>query len=430
MSYSLIIEGSKPLNGVITPVANKNSVLKLIPATILCDGPVVLKNVPYSSSVMIFIDIYKALGGKVEFLDNGVVKFNPTTIDKFVIPDELAIKERASFVFVGPLLAKFGRVEIGDPGGCKLGNRPLDALFQGMKEMNIEISKKDRYIFKVKNYIGSINSKIWLIEASVTGTENLILCAVKAKGNTKIYNAACEPHTQDLCNFLLSVGAKIRGIGSNLLDIEGVSNLSGGEWTVIPDHIDIAGWMVFAAVTNGEILIKNAIPHHMIQIINYFQKLNLKVEIKGQDIFIPKNQELVCKKNVRGDIDKIVDQVWPGFPVDLIPQALVLALSSKGSIKVFSNLYETQLFFIEELQKMGANAIMANPHLVITFGPADWHGGVVNAPSILQCAHAILIAATASNGKTTILNADSIFRRYPNIIKQLESLGAHVTLVN
>lgn len=430
MSYTLTIKGGKPLNGTVYPVANKNSLLKIIPATILCDDPVILRNVPLSSSFATFVDIYKALGGKVDFIGNGIVKFDPRYINSYRIPEELALKERASFVFLGPLLAKFGIAEIGDPGGCKLGNRPLDALFQGLLDMNVKFDKYDRYIFRVEKKLKSLKDPIWLIEASVTGTENLILTAIKAQGITRIYNAATEPHTQDLCNFLTSVGAKIKGIGSNFLEIEGVDNLSGGEWSIIPDHIDIGGWITLAAISNSEIIIKNAIPQHMIQVINYFKKLNLNVIIQGEDILVPKNQELFCKKNIRGDIDKIMDQVWPGFPVDLIPQALVLALSARGSIRVFSNLYETQLFFIEELQKMGASAIMANPHQIITFGPADWHGATVNAPSILQCAHAILIAGIVASGTTTILNADSIFRRYPDIIKQLQQLGADVILEN
>ncbi len=424
----LVIKGSTPINGTVYPEQNKNSILKLIPATILCEEPVTIRNVPMSSSVLVFIDVYKALGGTVEFCGPGVVRFDPRTINSYIIPEDLALKERATFVFLGPLLARFGKAEISDPGGCKLGNRPLDALFQGLSELGVKIDKDNGYKMSVHDLKGK--DLIWLIEASVTGTENLILAAVKAKGKTVIYNAACEPHTQDLCNFLVSVGAKIEGIGSNLLTIEGVDYLSGGEWTVIPDHIDIGGWIVAAAITNGELLIKNAIPHHMQQILNYFKKLNLYVEVRGDDLFVPKGQILKCLRNVRGDIDKVPDQPWPGFPVDLIPQILVLALEAEGSIKIFSNMYETQLFFIEELQRMGASVIMANPHQVITFGPSRFHGATVTAPSILQCAHALLLAALAAEGSTTILNAESIFRRYPNIVKNLQQFGVDISLVD
>lgn len=420
----LIINGGKSLNGVVNPVANKNSIIKLIPAIILCDEPVIIHNVPMSSSVKLFIDVFKELGGVVEYLNPGIVKFDPRSINKYSIPEELAEKERATFVFLGPLLSKFKKAEIKDPGGCKLGNRPLDTLFQGLKELGVEIDKDNGY----KMYTSGLVAKerIWLIEASVTGTENLILGAVKAKGITKIYNAACEPHTQDLCNFLVSVGAKISGIGSNLLTIEGVDNLSGGEWTVLSDHIDIGGWIVAAAITGGEILIKNAIPEHMMQVIRYFGKVGLVVEVRGNDIFVPANQKLFCAHNVRGDIDKIPDQPWPGFPVDLIPQMLVLAIHAEGSIKVLSNMYETQLFFVEELQRMGASVIMSHPHQVITFGPTKLRGAKVTSPSILQCAHAIVLAGLAAEGSTIMFNADTIFRRYPEIVKALQSLGADV----
>ncbi len=419
----LIIKGGKPLSGRVKPVANKNSIIKLIPATILCDEPVTIHNVPMSSSVILFIDVYKALGGKVEFLSPGTVRFDSSPINKYSVPEEFAEKERATFVFLGPLLAKFGRASISDPGGCKLGNRPLDTHFQGLKALGVNIDKESGYTLYTEGLIGN---DIWLLEASVTGTENIILAAVFAEGRTTIYNAACEPHTQDLCNFLVSLGANIQGIGSNKLIIEGVKRLGGGEWTVIPDHIDIAGWIVAAAITGGDLLIENAIPEHMTQILNNFAKVNVIVEIRGKDIYVPANQKLECKLNVRGDIDKIVSEPWPGFPVDLIPQAVVLAAKGSGNIKVHSYMYESQLFFVEELQKMKASIVLADPHRVITFGPAKFHGAKVTSPSILQCAHALVLAGLSADATTTMFNADSIFRRYPEIVKTLQNLGADV----
>jgi UDP-N-acetylglucosamine 1-carboxyvinyltransferase len=421
----IIINGGKPLKGEVTPVANKNSVLKLIPATILCERPVTLHNVPMSSSVKVFLDVYKALGGGVEFIKPGTITFDPTTINTSAIPEELAEKERATFVFLGPLLARFGEAAISDPGGCKLGNRPLDSLFQGLKAMGVNVDKEDGYKLMTDGLIGDT---IWLLEASVTGTENLILAAVKAKGKTIIHNAACEPHTQDLCNFLVAAGAKIDGLGSNKLTIEGVDSLNCDEWTVIPDHIDIAGWIVAAAITNGELTIKDAIPEHMIPILNHFEKVNLHVEVRGNDIFVPANQDLECKLNIRGDIDKIVSETWPGFPVDLMPQALILATKGTGNMKIHSYMYETQLFFVEELQRMKASLIMADPHRVITFGPTKFKGATVTAPNILQCVHAVLLAGLAAEGETKILNADMLTRRYPEIIKILQSLGADIRI--
>lgn len=413
-----------PLKGEVKPMPNKNSALKIIPACILADGPVVLRNIPKSSSVRVMLRIFKDLGGKISYSKDNTVRLNASSIDKYIIDEELAKKERASFLFLGPLVSRFGKAEVADSGGCKLGNRPLDAMFQGLESLGIKIDKKDGYKMYSKGLKG--NENIWLIEASVTGTENIILAAIKAKGRTVIYNAACEPHTQDLCNFLVSLGAKIRGIGTNRLIINGVDKLKGGEWKIIPDHIDIGGLIVAAAITNGEILIRDAIPEHMGQIINYFGKLNVNVEISGNDIFIPSKQSLICKRNVKGNIDKILDQPWPGFPVDLIPQAVVLASKASGNIKVFSIMYETQLLFIQELLKMKAEIIMADPHRIITFGPSNLIGTTIVAPSILQAAHAMVLAGLAASGTTTILGVEIITRRYPDLVETLQQLGADI----
>ncbi len=421
----IVIQGGRPLTGTVTPVANKNSIIKLIPASILADGPVTIHNVPKSSAVRVVLNVFKKLGGKVSYLKGNTIRLDASTINTYKLDEELAQKERTSFVFLGPLLSRFGKAEISDPGGCKLGNRPLDTHFQGLKSLGVEIDKETWYTLKTDGLIGS---DLWLLEASVTGTENIVLAAVKAKGRTVIYNAACEPHTQDLCNFLVSLGAKIEGIGSNRLVVDGVDALSGGEWTVISDHIDIGGLIVAAVITDGEILIKNAIPEHMVNILNYFAKCNVQVEIRGEDIFVPSGQKLINKTNIRGDIDKIYDQPWPMFPVDLMPQALVLASKAVGTMIVSTRMYETQLFFTEELQKLRGSMIMADPHRVIVLGSANYKGTTVSAPSIIQSAHALLLAGLSAQGKTVITNADMITRRYPDIIETFKTLGADIRL--
>ncbi|MDD3648026.1 MAG: UDP-N-acetylglucosamine 1-carboxyvinyltransferase [Candidatus Dojkabacteria bacterium] len=423
---SIKIEGGIPLRGEVNPMPNKNSILKIIPACVLAENPVTLNNVPKSSSVRVMLRIFRSLGGKVSYLGNSSVRLNGATVDRYVVSEDLAKQERAGFLFLGPLLARFGKAEIGDSGGCKLGNRPLDAMFQGLGDLGVQIDQDNGYKMEAKKLVG--NEKIWLVEASVTGTETIILAAIRAQGRTVIYNAACEPHTQDLCNFLVSLGAKIKGIGSNKLEIEGVDSLSGGEWTIIPDHIDIAGYIAAAAITGGEILIKDAIPDHMTQILNYFKKLNVVVDIKGQDLFVPGNQKLRCQKNVKGNIDKIMDQPWPGYPVDLIPQAVVLAMMSEGTIKIFGNMYETQLLFISELLKIKADIMLADSHQIISYGPSKLVGTVVDATSILQCAHAIVLAGLAASGTTVIRNAEIVSRRYPEIVKILKGLGAKIEI--
>ncbi|MEO6729116.1 MAG: UDP-N-acetylglucosamine 1-carboxyvinyltransferase [Candidatus Dojkabacteria bacterium] len=422
---SLVIEGGHKLKGTVTALPNKNSILKIIPAAVLADGPVTIHNVPKSTSVRVLLQIFKQLGGKVAYLKDNSIRLDGTTINTSAVDEELAMKERSSFLFLGPLVYKFGKSSIRDGGGCKLGNRPLDTLFQGLEGLGVKVDSGDGYKISADELKGS---KIWLLEASVTGTENLVLAAVKAKGTTVIYNAACEPHTQDLCNFLVSIGAQIEGIGTNQLTIIGVESLTGGEWTIISDHIDIGGLMVTALVTDGEITIKNAIPQHMTQVINYFRKLNAKIKIQGDDIFIPSGQKLECKVNMKGDMDKINDLPWPGFPVDLIPQALVLALKAKGSIRVYSTLYEVQLIELyAELFKMNAKMTMGNPNMIITYGPAEFIGTKVNASTIIQCTHALVLAALAAKGKTTIDNADIIYRRFPEIVQTLSALGAKIS---
>ncbi len=418
------IEGGKPLNGTVTPMPNKNSIIKIIPACVLADEPVVLHNVPKTSSVRVILNIFKDLGGTVAYLGDNSIRLDSSGINKHEISQKLASKERASFLFLSPLLSRFKKASIGDSGGCKLGNRPLDAMFQGLSDLGVEIDKKKGYSLSADQLRG--NEDIWLIEASVTGTETILLAAVKAKGKTVIYNAACEPHTQDLCNFLVSIGAKIKGVGTNKLEIEGVDKLGGGEWAIISDHIDIGGLMVAAAVTGGEMRITNAIPEHMRQVINYFEKLNLRVKIEGDDILIPKGQELKCRLNMKGNIDKIMDQPWPGFPVDLIPQSVVLASVAKGNINIYGVMYEMQLLFVEELLKMKAELTLANSHQVITFGPSNLEGTVVDASSILQCAHALVLAGLASKGTTIIRGVDIIERRYTDLVKKFNKLGANM----
>lgn len=416
------IMGGKPLNGEVTPIPNKNSILKIIPACVLADGPVLIKNVPQSSAVRILLQIFKDLGGKVSFPQKGSVRLDGRLVKKWHIDDTLAAKERSSFLFLGPLLSRFSKAAIKDGGGCKLGNRPLDAMFKGLEDIGVNIDENNGYQMSTK---GLLAKSIWLLEASVTGTENLILASVKTPGTTEIYNAACEPHTQDLCNFLNSIGAKISGIGTNKITIHGVESLSGGEWSIIPDHIDIGGLIVAAAITGGELRIKNAIPNHMTQIIRYFEKLNLKLKIENEDIIVLKNQNLVALKNFKGDIDKIVDQPWPGFPPDLIPQALILSLMSEGSIRVYSNMYEVQLIeLFAELFKMNSKMILTNPNQILTLGPSKFKGTKVNASTILQCTHALVLAGLAASGITTIQDADIIFRRFPDIISTLSTLGA------
>ncbi len=424
---TLKIEGGHPISGEVTPIPNKNSILAIIPACLLTKETITLTNVPKSTSVRIMLRIYKELGGNVSYPEKNSIRLNSKNLNSFVLNKDLSRKERASLMFLAPLLARLGQAEVDDAEGCKLGSRPVDTLIAGLIEMGAKTDNCNIYKLSTSGLKG--NKEIWQLEASVIGTENLILAAVLAKGETIIYNAACEPHVQDMCHFLNSIGAKIEGIGTNRLVINGVENLSGGEWEIIPDHIDIGGLIVAAAITGGKLRIKNAIPKHMQQILKYYEKLNLKYEIDGEDIVVFEKQNLKCKPNLKGNIDKIPAYPWPvGFPVDLIPQALVLAAKASGNIRIMQNMYENQLLFVHELIKLGANIELCDTTKVITFGPSDFKGASVVAPSIIQGAHALLLTALAARGITKIENPQSITRRYPELIETLQSLGAKITL--
>ncbi len=427
---NLQIEGGAKLKGEINAQPNKNSILKIIPASILCSEKVTLDNVPQSSSVKALLDIYTSIGGKVEILEDNKLILDPRNITITKIPDELAVKERSSLLFLGPLLAKFGKASVRDSGGCKLGHRPLDTMFQGLRMLGAEIDKTNGYSVKSNNKRLK-GTNIWLLEASVTGTENLIMASVLAEGTITIYNAACEPHTQDLCNFLNAMGANIEGIGTNKLVINGVDQLKGGYWKIISDHIDIGCLIISALVTKGELTIHNAIPSHMTQIINNIKKFNAKVEIRDQSIYVPPDQDLICLKNFKGDIDKVNDQPWPGFPADLIPQILILAMCSEGQMRIYSNMYEIQFIeLVGQLSKMRANITLTNPNQIITLSKSKLKSDTVYAPTILQATHSLILAGMVASGTTTIIGADNIFRRFPNIVSDLNKLGVNISIKN
>lgn len=426
---NLIIQGGYQLKGEIYPVPNKNSILPIICACVLVEGPVNIKNVPLTTSVRTLINIFEQLGGSAQYLDNNEIILDSTKINSYKLDSDLAGKERASLMFLGGLTSRFGKAETYSPGGCKLGTRPVDTLLQGLKELGAIISGNKEFIINAPNGLVG-NDNIILLEASVTGTENLIIAAVKAEGRTIIYNAASEPHVQDMCNFLVACGAKIDGIGTNKLIIDGVQKLSATEWTIISEHIDIGSLIVATCLTHGEVMIHNAIPSHMKSILQHYGKLNLRYKWEGESLLIPSDQDLKCLPNAKGDMDKIIDYPWPNYPADLIPQAIVLACAIPGNMRIHSTMYETQLFFIEELNKLNGKAYLANPHTVVTMGPSQFRSGTVTAPSIIQCAQALALVGFATEGETKILNFDPIIRRDPDLVGRYTSLGAKLAIQN
>jgi len=422
-AYKII--GGKPLKGTVNPIANKNSILKLIPASILTDEPVFIHNVPQSTDVRLMIKIVKQLGGKVHYFNKGTsIKIVGKNINSYEIDPELSRRIKASVMFMAPLLLRLGKAHMPVPGGCKLGKRPLDAFMENMEQMGAKYTRDKGYFIEAKRLK---SNKIWSWFPSVTGTENLVMLAVLTPGRTEIYNAASEPHTQDLCNMLVSMGAKIQGIGSNHLIIDGVENLSGTEWTVISDHLDVGAYIAAAALTRGEVTIKNAIPQHMGMILQVFDKFGVRVKIDGDSIFVPAKQKLKCKLTVSGDLLDIKAFSWPHLPPDFIHVAIVTALKARGNIVFHNSFYEYGFFFIEELAKMKANLVMADPYRLITFGPTKFQGGRIFTQNIIQASMALFLAAVSAEGETILEDRnDSLLRRYPDLIAKYSKLGANV----
>ena len=419
------ITGGRPLKGTVTPTPNKNSILKLIPAALLTDEPVIIHNVPNSTDVRLMLQIVKQLGGKISYKDQGkTVVIVGEGLNTYEMDPDLSQKAKASVMFMAPLLLKFKKAYMPIPGGCKLGTRPLDAFIDNMVQMGAKYKRDKGYFIEAPQLKAT---KVWSWFPSVTGTENIIMLATLTPGTTEIYNAAAEPHTQDLCNMLNAMGAKISGIGSNKLMIEGVLKLHGVEWTVISDHLDVGAFISAAVMTKGDITINNAVPEHMNMILQMYEKMGIRVEIKGDSIHVPSNQKLECALTVRGDIFDIKFLAWPFVPPDFVHVAVVTALKAKGSLIFLNPFYEYSFFFIEELIKLKAKVIMADPTRLITFGPTEFKGAKIFAPNIIQATMALFLAALSADG-TTILEDrdDSLLRRYPDLIEKYTSLGAQV----
>lgn len=425
----LIIRGGKPLRGTVKPVPNKNSIIKLIPVALLTDEDLIIHNVPHTSDVGYMLEILEKLGGRYEWLSDDTIKLNGAKVNSYHIDPVLSEKMKASVMYLWPLLTKMGKAMMPTPQWCKLGTRPLDAFISNMEKMGAEFTHEGgNYGFAVKSLQGT---KVWSREPSVTGTENLILLAVKTPGITTIYNAACEPHTQDLCNMLVAMGAKISGIWSNLLTIEGVEQLSGTEWTVISDHLDVAGFIAAAAMTHGEVLITDAVTEHMDLMLETFAKMGIQtvVDRKADTIFVPAQQSRQIEKTIKWDLLMVRAQPWPMLPMDIIHTFAVTAMSCEGSA-IFMNVgYEYAWFFVEELAKMKWRTVMADPHRIITFGTTDRQAANLVCSDIIQAAYGLLLAALAAPGTSTLTAITPLFRRFPNFVEQFRALGADIELV-
>ena len=424
--------GGKKLKGEIVPQGAKNEALQVLCAVLLTKEKVIISNIPEIVDVLNLIDLLKGLGVKVEKLSADTYSFQADEINvEYLISPEFKNKGgslRGSLMLVGPLLARIGKAYMAKPGGDKIGRRRVDTHILGLQNLGAKFHYDEEAGVFVATASQLKGCYMLLDEASVTGTANIIMAAVMAEGTTTIYNAACEPYIQQLCKMLNRMGAKISGIGSNMLSIEGVSKLNGTEHRLLPDMIEVGSFIGMAALTQSEITIKNVSYENLGQIPNVFQRLGIKMERRGDDIYIPENEHYQIDTYLDGSILTIYDNIWPGFTPDLISIALVTAIQAEGTVLIHQKMFESRLFFVDRLIEMGAQIILCDPHRAVVIGLNRKHSlrGIQMASPDIRAGVALLIAALSAKGKSTIYNVTQIDRGYQFIDKRLQALGAEI----
>lgn len=426
------IEGGHKLKGELTPQGAKNEALQVICATLLTAQEVVISNIPEIRDVLKLIELLHSLGVKTRRIEKGIFSFQADAVDLDYLNSDEFKKQgaalRGSIMIVGPLLARFGRGYIPSPGGDKIGRRRLDVHFEGFAQLGASFEYLPQQSFYKVHADKLIGSSMLLDEASVTGTANIVMAAVMAKGQTVIYNAACEPYVQQLCNMLNSMGARISGIGSNMLTINGVDALNGCNHRCLPDMIEIGSFIGMAAITQSELTLKDCRIDMLGIIPRTFQRLGIKMEIQGDDIYIPENEHYEIDTFIDGSILTISDQIWPGFTPDLISIALVTATQARGTVLIHQKMFESRLFFVDNLIDMGAQIILCDPHRATVIGldrRTRLKGITMSSPDI-RAGVALLIAAMGAKGTSTIKNIEQIDRGYERIEERLNPLGASI----
>ena len=431
-----VIEGGHRLSGEITPQGAKNEALQVLNAVLLTDEPVTIDNIPEILDIINLIELFRSMGVKVTRNAKGSYTFVADSIDKDYVSSKDFIqrcsKLRGSIMVAGPLLARFGKVYFPKPGGDKIGRRRVDTHLVGMMNLGatLEYEKELKaYLLEAKD--GLTGKYMLLDEASVTGTANILMAATLAKGTTTIYNAACEPYLQQLSKMLVRMGAKIEGIGSNLLTVHGVTRLSGTTHTVLPDMIEVGSFIGMAALTRSSITIKNVSYDNLGIIPEQFRRLGVKLEQRGDDIYVPEQESYVIDSFLDGSIMTIADAPWPGLTPDLLSVMLVVATQCKGSVLIHQKMFESRLFFVDRLIDMGAQIILCDPHRAVVIGHDhnfQLRAGNMSSPDI-RAGIALLIAAMSAKGTSRIGNIEQIDRGYEDIDKRLNALGAHISRV-
>jgi UDP-N-acetylglucosamine 1-carboxyvinyltransferase len=419
-----IVEGGVPLRGEITAAGNKNSALPLIAASLLTEEPVTLRNVPRIRDVRGMLDILCDLGAEVQELDPHTVVIRTASVRKTELDPKLSGEIRTSLLFAGPMLTRAKRVSIGQPGGDVIGRRRTDTHWVALRALGAELeASRGGYRLEAKALKGA---DIPLDEASVTATENALLCAVRAPGRTVIRNAASEPHVQELAMVLVQMGARISGIGTNTMEVKGVDELRGVDHEIWSDHIEVGSFMVLAAMTHGDVTIHRCAPAHIQMTRAMFKRLGVDSGLDGDDLRVPGKDRYVIEEDIGGRIPSVKSELWPGFPSDLSSMATALATQCVGTVLIHEKLYENRMFWVGALEGMGARLVLCDPHRVVIVGPSQLYGSDIRSPDI-RAGLALLGAALAAKGTSVISNIDQIDRGYEAVDVRLRALGAKIS---
>ena len=418
-----VIEGGHRLEGTYRPSGSKNEVLPVLAATLLTDQPVVLHNVPRIADVEVMLELLEALGARVAWRDRHSVEVHAASVVSGEVPASLSRRLRASILLAGPLLARTGRVVLPPPGGDVIGRRRLDTHFLGFEALGAQFSLgEEAFLVEASTLVGA---DLFLDEPSVTGTENLIMAAVLARGRTVLRNAACEPHVQGLCRMLQRLGARIEGLGTNTLVIDGVKSLWGGEHRIGSDYLEIGSLIGLAAMTGSRLRIEDAVADDLRMIHLVFQRLGVDFPCSDGVIEVPSEQRMEIRPDLGNQIPRIDDAPWPMFPTDMMSIAITVATQARGTVLFFEKMFDGRMFFTDSLVGMGARIILCDPHRVVVTGPAPLMGATLESPDV-RAGMALLLASLAAKGRSTIYNIRHIDRGYERIEEKLQALGARI----
>jgi len=419
---SFRIQGGVPLTGRVQVSGNKNEALPALACALLTEEPIILRNIPDILDVRVMVDILRALGAEVTYLDAHALRIHTPVLASTALPLDLGRKVRASILFAGAILGRAHAVELPPPGGDVIGRRRLDTHFDGFIALGAVFHAGETYRLHAPKLVGV---DMFLDEASVTATENLLMAAAVAEGTTILHNCASEPHVQGIANLLNAMGGRIEGIGTNRMTIHGVAKLHGADFRIGPDYLEVGSMVGLAAVTGGELTIENAGPEHLRMIRMVFDRLGVQTEVRGEDLFVPGHQDMRIRSDLHGGIPKVDDAPWPQFPTDLMSIAITVATQSQGTVLFFEKMFEGRMFFVDALIGMGAQIILCDPHRVVVVGKSKLLGSRVQSPDV-RAGMAMLIAALCAEGTTTIHNIRQIDRGYERIEFKLRALGARI----